>query len=279
MWEPTAEIQAAAAAPSRAIGCGGGRRGEAQRSAGTRGHRQRETEPGRAGGAGLRQVGTEAGARLPGSKASGEARRRGCRRQRSYRGGRAGRDRRHASAHRGAGGAAAETTPPAAGGPGRACAEGRRRAGGRGGRRTAAGPAGQNGGRLRAELSRVGRRCRLGSGDAAHPARLVSAVGRLPRLGAAGEAGVFLWRLTEGGAGTTQGEAKGVPQRPVGGRLGHVATRIRVTAMASAEPRPVPCQHSSEQVGNEARSLRLVGNLVHRVNNSLITRAGSLSID
>lgn len=49
--------------------------GEAQRSAGTRGHRQRETEPGRAGGAGLRQLGAKAGARPPSGEASGEARR------------------------------------------------------------------------------------------------------------------------------------------------------------------------------------------------------------
>nr|XP_042701092.1 uncharacterized protein LOC101951016 [Chrysemys picta bellii] len=57
MWEPTAEIQAAAAAPSRAIGCGGGRRGERRAALGRRGTgaerragREREgSEPGRAG--------------------------------------------------------------------------------------------------------------------------------------------------------------------------------------------------------------------------------------
>lgn len=55
MWEPTAEIQAAAAAPSRAIGCGGGRRGK--RSAalgpeGTGGERQSRSGPGAAAAAG-----------------------------------------------------------------------------------------------------------------------------------------------------------------------------------------------------------------------------------
>lgn len=94
-------------APSRAIGCGGDRRGEAQRSAGTGGHRHRETEPERAGGR-LRQRG---GRRQEhGHRAARRAATRG-------EGGAAGsaliaagRDRRHASALRGAGAAAAAAT-------------------------------------------------------------------------------------------------------------------------------------------------------------------------
>lgn len=91
MWEPTAEIQAAAAAPSRAIGCGGDRRGvsAAQRRDG-RAQAQRDgAGPGwggcGSGGRGKRE--TEAGARPPGGEASGDERRRGRRRQRSYSGG------------------------------------------------------------------------------------------------------------------------------------------------------------------------------------------------
>lgn len=49
--------------------------GKAQLSAGTRGHRQRETESERAGDAGLRQLGLEAGARPPGGGTRRAARR------------------------------------------------------------------------------------------------------------------------------------------------------------------------------------------------------------
>lgn len=91
MWEPTAEIQAAAAAPSRAIGCGGDRRGvSAAQRRDERAQAQRDgAGPGwggcGSGGRGKRE--TEAGARPPGGEASGDERRRGRRRQRSYSGG------------------------------------------------------------------------------------------------------------------------------------------------------------------------------------------------
>lgn len=49
--------------------------GKAQLSAGTRGHRQRETESERAGDAGLRQLGLEEGARPPGGGTTRAARR------------------------------------------------------------------------------------------------------------------------------------------------------------------------------------------------------------
>lgn len=54
MWEPTAEIQAAAAAPSRAIGCGGGRRGKRSAALGpesTGEERQSRSGPGAAAAA------------------------------------------------------------------------------------------------------------------------------------------------------------------------------------------------------------------------------------
>lgn len=56
MWEPTAEIQAAAAAPSRAIGCGGDRRGK-RSAAPVREGTDTERRNGAGRGAGLRRNG------------------------------------------------------------------------------------------------------------------------------------------------------------------------------------------------------------------------------
>lgn len=67
MWEPTAEIQAAAAAPSRAIGCGGGRRGKRSAALGPEGtgrERQSRSGPGAAAAAG---GGGSVASELPGS--------------------------------------------------------------------------------------------------------------------------------------------------------------------------------------------------------------------
>lgn len=84
MWEPTAEIQAAAAAPSRAIGCGGDRRGKRSAApvregtdterrdgterAGARGCGGTRTERGRRSGAAGRGAGGAAGSALIGGE-------------------------------------------------------------------------------------------------------------------------------------------------------------------------------------------------------------------
>lgn len=80
MWEPTAEIQAAAAAPSRAIGCGGDRQGK-RSAAPVREGTDTERRNGAGRGAGLRRNGN-------GSRAAerrGGQRSRERRRQGSYR--------------------------------------------------------------------------------------------------------------------------------------------------------------------------------------------------
>ncbi|XP_032298761.1 ribosomal large subunit pseudouridine synthase B-like [Coturnix japonica] len=59
MWEPTAEIQAAAAAPSRAIGCGGDRRGK-RSAAPVREGTDTQRRDGAGRGAGLRRNGSGA---------------------------------------------------------------------------------------------------------------------------------------------------------------------------------------------------------------------------
>lgn len=164
MWEPTAEIQAAAAAPSRAIGCGGDRRGKRSTALGREGtDRERQSRS----GPGARGCGSWGRRREHGHRAERRAARRG---EGAAAGsaliGRAGPGaRRHRTAGR-------EAPPkpalPAAAGArvaarGRACAERRWRAGGhrprprfrrpgprrpkwrrRGGPRRAAGPGGRD---------------------------------------------------------------------------------------------------------------------------------------
>lgn len=114
MWEPTAEIQAAAAAPSRAIGCGGDRRGvsAAQRRDG-RAQAQRDGAGPGWGGCGSGGRGGEKRRQEHGHRAARRAATRG-------EGGAAGsaliaagRDRRHASApERGGSGCEQRTEPP-----------------------------------------------------------------------------------------------------------------------------------------------------------------------
>lgn len=232
MWEPTAEIQAAAAAPSRAIGCGGDRRGKRSAAPGREGTgRERQSRS----GPGARGCGSWGRRRERGHRAARRAARRG---EGAAAGsaliGRAGRAGPGATRHRGAGAAAAaaETTPPyppphsARGGPGRE----RRRAGTRrappAGRRTPRPPPRAPPPKM--EAARRPPRCRRGRaqvragrgrgrararGDATRPARLVWPAGRPPWLSPwvlAGEAGAVPdGRLGRGHVGLSWGRPSG----------------------------------------------------------------------
>lgn len=107
MWEPTAEIQAAAAAPSRAIGCGGDRRGK-RSAAPVREGTDTERRNGAGRGAGLRRNGN----RRRVAERRGGQKSRGRRRQRFYRPRGRGEGPGPRVSGRGAGGAAAAPAFP-----------------------------------------------------------------------------------------------------------------------------------------------------------------------
>lgn len=181
MWEPTAEIQAATAAPSRAIGCGsdrGGKRSSALGREGTGRERQNRSGPGTQG------CGSWGWKRERGHPAARTAARRG---EKAAVGsvaliGRAGGVGSGATRHR------AEPAPRGGRGPrgdGRVFAERRRRAGGTG-TRTTPGPAAQRGGGAAARPPHAAGRAGPGAGAGGAGLCPGDTPGRLPSLAGTG---------------------------------------------------------------------------------------------